>query len=221
MKFQYKLDYKILSDREIVEKILAKPHDDEAAAYLLHDRYAPLLQKEYACLTHDDTWYDDCVDEFFIYLRGKDDSWHTLAAFEWRSTLGYWLKKVARNRFQEVLPKLIENGGRNVSIDNDDTEKPKLQIPDGDEDSYERRLQKILLMEAIGLLNDDEKFVIIKRLQGYNSKEIAELLDKKWKEQNIVKYNHDGELVVANVKYVDSKAQKARKRLKRIMVESK
>lgn len=221
MTFHYKIDYTKLSDRQIVEKILAERHDEEAAAYLLHDRYAPLLQKEYSCLTHDGSWYDDCVDDLFIYLRGKDHSWHALAAFEWRSTLGYWLKKVASSRFQDVLPKLIENGGRNVSIDNDDPEKPKVQIPDGGEEFYERRLRKVMLMEAIGLLQDDEKFVIIKRLQGYNSKEIAELLDRKWKEHNIVRYNHDGELVVANDKYVDSKAQKARKHLKRIMVESK
>ena len=221
MDFRYRLDFSKLSDKQIVEKILTDPHDEEAAAYLLYDRYAPLLKKEYCCFTNDSTWYDDCVDELFIYLRGKDYSWHALAAFEWRSTLGYWLKKVARSRFQEVLPKLIENGGRNVSINNDDPEKPKVQIPDGGEEVYERYLRKVSLMEAIGLLKDDEKFVIIKRLQGYNSREIAELLDKKWKEQNIVKYNHDGEFVVAKVEYVDSKAQKARRHLKKIMVESK
>ena len=221
MDFQYRLDYSKLSDKQIVVKILADPHDEEAAAYLLHDRYAPLLLKEYSSLTNDGTWYDDCVDELFIYLRDKDYSWHALACFEWRSTLGYWLKKVARSRFLEVLPKLIENGGRNVSIDSDESEKTKVQIPDGGAEIYERRLRKVMLMEAIGLLNDDEKFVIIKRLQGYNSKEIAELLDKKWKEQNFVMYNHKGEVVVANVEYVDSKAQKARKHLKKIMVEPK
>lgn len=221
MDFQYRLDYSKLSDKQIVEKILADPHDEEAAAYLFHDRYAPLLQKEYFRLTNDSSWYDDCVDELFIYVKGKDCSWHALAGFEWRSTFGYWLKKVARGRFQDVLPKLIENGGRNVSIDSDEPGKTKAQISDGGEGIHERRLRKIMLMEAIALLNDDEKFVITKRLQGYNSEEIAELLGKKWQEQNIVKYNHDGELVVANVKYVDSKAQKARKHLKKIMVEPK
>ena len=221
MDFQYRLDYSKLSDKQIVEKILADPHDEEAAAYLFHDRYAPLLQKEYSRLTNDSSWYDDCVDELFIYVRGKDHSWHALAGFEWRSTLGYWLKKVARGRFQDVLPKLIENGGRNVSIDSDESGKTKVQIPDGGERIHERSLRKVMLTEAIALLNDDEKFVITKRLQGYNSEEIAELLNIKWKEQNIVKYNHDGEIVVANVKYVDSKAQKARKHLKKIMVEPK
>ena len=45
MEFQYKIDYSKLSDKQIVGKILAEPHDEEAAAYLLHDRYAPLLRR--------------------------------------------------------------------------------------------------------------------------------------------------------------------------------
>ena len=221
MEFEYRLDYSKQSDRQIVDKILAAPHDEEAAAYLLHDRYAPLLQKQYFCLTSDGTWYDDCVDELFIYLKGKDQSWHTLANFKWESTLGYWLKKVARSRFKVLLPQLIENGGCNVSIDNDSPEKVKVQIHDESKESYERRQRKAMLMEAIGHLKDDEKFVIIKRLQGYTSKEIAQLLDKKWKEQNIVKYNNDGKVVVASDRYVNSKVEKAKGHLKRIMVESK
>lgn len=76
-------------------------------------------------------------------------------------------------------------------------------------------------MEAVNKLNDDEKFVIMKRMQGYCSKEIAMLLDKKWKKYNIVKFNHDGKQVVANVAYVNSKAQKARRHLKEIMINNK
>lgn len=216
MEFRYKFDYSKLSDKQIVEKVLAEPHDEEAAAYLLHDRYAPLLNSLYRYFTQDDIWIDDCINELFIHLKGKDGSWRTLAAFEWRSTFGYWLKKVAFSKFKDLLTKLIENGGRNVSVDNDNPQKPTLQISDGGED-FEHLLRKIMFMEAVNNLNDDEKFVIIKRMEGYSSKEIAVLLDKKWKKYNIVKFNHDGEQVVANVAYVDSKAQKARKHLKEIM----
>ena len=104
--------------------------------------------------------------------------------------------------------------------DNDNPQKPKLQISDGCE-GFERLQRKIILMEAVNKLNDDEKFVILKRMEGYSSKEIAELLDMKWKRYNIVKFNHDGEQVVANVAYVDSKAQKARRHLKEIMNNNK
>ena len=69
MEFQYKHDYSKLSDKQIVGKILAEPHDEEAVAYMLHDRYAPLIHKLYRRLTTDDTWFNDCVDELFIHLR--------------------------------------------------------------------------------------------------------------------------------------------------------
>lgn len=43
-----------------------------------------------------------------------------------------------------------------------------------------------MLLEAIGMLKDpDQKFVILKRLQGYNSKEIAELLTKAWEKHGV------------------------------------
>lgn len=214
MEFPYRFKYKDLSDKQIVKKILAEPHNEEAAAYLLHDRYAPLLHKIYHRFTIEDTWFDDCIDELFMHLKGKDCSWRILANFEWRSTLGYWLEKIAYSKFREVLPKLIGNGGRNVSIDNDATGKPKLQILGGDEDSYERRLRKVLLMEAIGLLkDDDQRFVILKRLQGYNSKEIAKLLQKKWEKHGIKKYNNKKEIVIPDATYVDGCTQHAKNSL--------
>lgn len=98
MEFQYRFNYNDLSDKQIVDKILAQPHNEEAAAYLLHNRYDPLLQKVYKRLTEDGSWFDDCVDELFMHLKGKDSTWHTLASFEWRSSFGSWLKGVAKKQ---------------------------------------------------------------------------------------------------------------------------
>ncbi len=221
MEFKYRNNYANLTDKQIVDKVLVPPHNEEGVAFLLYNRYDPLLHKVYKNLTKDGRWYDDCVGELFFHLKGKDSTWHVLASFEWRSTFGYWLEEVARNKFREVLPRLMGKVYPKVFIDEDNPEKPKIQIPDGGEEDYERRLRKVMLMEAIGKLNDDERFVILKRLQGYNSKEIAELLDKKWKMHNIVKYNNKGEIVISCVEYVDSKAQKARNRLKEIMNNNK
>ena len=218
MDFHYKLDYSKLSDKQVVAKILAEPHDEEAAVYLLHDRYTPLLHKLYRLLTTDDTWFDDCVDELFMHIKGKDGSWRILANFEWRSTFGYWLKKLAYSKFCEVLPKLIENGGRNVSIDNDDPKQPSVQLPDGGKETFERRMNKVMLLEAIGKLKDeDQRFAILKRLEGYKSKEIADMLKIKWQKYGIVKYNNDNEVVVPDEGYVNVHVQRAKKELKIIM----
>lgn len=218
MEFQYRFNYKDLSDKQIVGKILADPHDEEAAAYLLHDRYAPLLHKLYRWLTTDDTWFDDCFDELFMHIKGKDGSWRMLANFEWRSTLGYWLRKIAYSKFREVLPKLIENGGRNVSIDNDDPQQPPVQLPDGGKETFERSMDKVMLMEAIGKLKDeDQRFAILKRLEGYKSKEIATMLKIKWEKHGIVRYNNEHEVVVPDEGYVNVHVQRAKKELKIIM----
>ena len=75
-------------------------------------------------------------------------------------------------------------------------------------------------MEAIHLLKDpDQKFVIKKTLQGYNSTEIAELLTKQWKVDNIKKYNNNGELVIPSAAYVDVRRQRAKAALKEIITK--
>lgn len=222
MKYQYRIDYNDLTDEQIVNNVLMPPHNEEGMVFLLYNRYNPMLRKVYKELTTDRRWYDDCVSELFIHLKGKDCTWHNLESFAWQSTLGCWLRRVAKNKFIDILPKLIDKVGSKVYIDDEDSEKSKVQLPDDSEEDYDRRLRKVLLMEAIGKLkDDDEKFVIIKRLEGYKSKEIAVLLDKKWKKHNIVKYNNDGQIVIANDEYVDSKAQKARKHLKELMNNNK
>ena len=220
MELRKQIDYTELTDKQIVGLILALPHNEEAAAYLLHNRYHPLLRNIYRNLTDEIYWYEDCVDELHLHLRGKDCSWHILAGFEWRSTLGCWLTKVAKNKFLEVLPKLIENWGNNISLDSNSSERLSMQIPDGGEEEYERRMRKVMLMEAIGQLkDDDQRFVILKRLEGYNSNEIATLLQKKWGKYGIKKYNKDNELVVPDAGYVDVRTQRAKENLRRIIGE--
>jgi len=214
------IKYKKLSDKQLVIKIITPPHEDDAAAYLLRDRYNPLLHKIYKRITNDFSWYDDCVQELFIHLKGKNCDWHSLATFEWRSTFGCWLSGVAKNKFQETLPKLIENRVKLVSIDDDNPEIPKVQLPDAGEEDYERRQLKAILLEAISLLkDDDQRFVALKRLQGYNSREIAELLFKKWKKHDIKKYNNRKELVIPDSGYVDVRMQRAKENLKLIINE--
>ncbi len=219
MNFHYRLNYAGLSDKEIVEMILAVPHNEEAAAFLLYNRYNPLLHKIYNDITTDYQWFDDCVNELYMHLRCKDGSWNTLVSFTWRCKFVAWFKLVAKNKFLDLLPKLIENGGCNISLDNCDSEKPKVQIADI-VDGFERRQRKVLLMEAIGMLkDDDQRFVILKRLEGYNSKEIAVLLQKKWLKHGIKKYNNKKELVIPDAAYVDVRAQRAKENLKKIIVE--
>lgn len=220
MKLIFQNRYFPLSDKEIVVKIITIPYNEEAAVYLLYDRYSPKFRKLTITIYGNFDWYDDCVDDLFEYLKGKELDWQKLRSFQWRCKFSSWIGVTARNRFLEIKPYLIGKIDNPISIDGDDEAKPKVQIPDEGIEDYERREQKIMLMEAIHLLKDpDQKFVIKKTLQGYNSTEIAELLTKQWKVDNIKKYNNSGELVIPSAAYVDVRRQRAKAALKEIITK--
>lgn len=219
MELHFHKEYKNYSDEEIVSSIVALPHDDEAAAYLINNRYAPLLNNVYRkVFENDSSWYGDCLNDLYIFLQGNDREWSKIKTFGWKSRFGAWLSKTAYNRFLEIKPKLIGKIKKTTSIDNNCDNKYPLQLPDEGERDYERRERNILLLEAVGMLRDpDQKFVILKRLQGYNSKEIAILLQKRWAKHGIVKYNNKKQVVVPDAAYVDVRTQRAKDNLQKII----
>lgn len=214
-------NYAELNDKEIVNKIINKPYNEEAAAYLIYNRYDPLLHKLYREIyDKDPSWYEDCLGDLFGFLKGKERDWNKLRTFQWRSKFGAWLSSTARHRFIEIKPYLIGKIENPLSIDDTDGDKAPVQLPENGGEEYERLERKILLMEAVGMLKDpDQKFVILKRLQGYNSKEIAELMKKSWVKHGIKKYDNKGNLVVPTSGYVDVRTQRAKENLKEIIVK--
>ena len=220
MRFVFKQNYSKMDDKEIVNQIITKPYDEEAAAYLIYNRYDPLLSKLYRDIYNNNmSWYDDCLGDFYNYLKCKDQDWNKLRSFEWRSKLCSWLSRIARHRFVEIKPYLIGKIKNTISIDDDEDRTP-VQLPDNGVEDYEQLQKKIMLLEAIGMLKDpDQKFVILKRLQGYNSKEIAELLTKAWEKHGVKKYDNKGNLVVPTSGYVDVRTQRAKDRLKEIIIK--
>lgn len=223
MESLYRLNYNKFSDKQIVEKILAEPHDEEAAVYLLYERYKNALLAIYFLYASTTMWYNDCVNDLFVLLKGEDLHWQPLASFEWRSSFATWIKKIASREFPKTIKKMkrvIECGTNIVSINNDESEKPKVQIPCDGEECIERRLRKVMLMEAIGRLkDDDQRFVILKRLEGYKSKDIAIMLQERWKKYGIKKYNDKQKLVVPDADYVNVRTQRAKESLKKMIVE--
>ena len=214
-------NYAELNDKEIVNKIINKPYNEEAAAYLIYNRYDPLMHKLYREIyDKDPSWYEDCLGDLFGFLKGKERDWNKLRTFQWRSKFGAWLSSTARHRFIEIKPYLIGKIENPLSIDDTDGDKAPVQLPENGGEEYERLERKILLMEAVGMLKDpDQKFVILKRLQGYNSKEIAELMKKSWAKHGIKKYDNKGNLVVPTSGYVDVRTQRAKENLKEIIVK--
>lgn len=211
--------YAKYSDEEIVSSIIDPPHDEEAAAYLIYNRYSPLLRNIYRKVFENDaSWYGDCINDLYLFLRGKNLEWNKLKTFEWKSKFSTWLSKAAYNRFLEVKSTLKGKITNPVYIDENYRTDLSFQLPDDGEQDYERREKNILLLEAVNMLEDlDQKFVILKRLQGYNSKEIALLLQKRWEKYGIVKYNKKKQIVVPDAAYVDVRMQRAKDNLEIII----
>lgn len=70
--------------------------------------------------------------------------------------------------------------------------------------------QRVLLLEAIAQLEyADYRFVIVKRLEGYNNEEIAILLQKKWQKLGIKKHDANKGFVVPDATYVNVCTQQA------------
>lgn len=222
MIVEFRNKYDAFTDREIVELVThpadGKKPDDEGVAYLLYQRYDPLLHKiYYAVVSKNDDLYGDCLSDLFEYLKSGEPAWRKLINFEWRCSFGSWLRVTARNRFLEYKPQLIGKLKNVISIDGTPNDPP-VQLPDNGKYEYEDRESKVMLMEAISLLkDDDQKFIMIKRLQGYNSKEIALLMQKRWAKHGIVKYNNKRQIVIPNAAYVDVRTQRAKENLEDII----
>lgn len=209
MKLVFRQKYKDLSDKEIVDKIITEPHDEEAATYLIYSRYEPLCISICHRTLGGVQRLDELQSELFMLLKGKNHDWNALKSFGWRSSLGRWLSITAYNLSLELRRQLIENDGKNVSIDigwtNDDEKPQTIDIAVDEEKQKERRQNMIVLNEAIHMLeNPDQRFVVIKRLQGYSSKEVAQLLQTYWNSKNIVRYNNKKEIIKPDSGYIDN-----------------
>lgn len=230
MILEFKNNYEGYTDRELVELATQSSPDknpeEEGVAFLLYKRYNPLLHKLYLEIYGNQyDLYGDCLGDLFAYLKSGDPVWRKLINLEWRSSFGTWLGVTAHHRFVEIKPYLIGKCPNSLSTEGDTTmspdtgneEKP-IQLPDNGVEEYEDKERKVILMEAISLLKDeDQKFVMIKRLRGYNSKEIAILLQKRWAKHGIVRYNNKKQVVVPDAAYVDVRTQRAKDNLLKIL----
>lgn len=209
MELKNKNTFTHLSDKELVDKIITEPYDEEAAIFLIYYRYKPLCVTICKQILNGLDNLDELQSELFMLLKGKQQDWYALRAFQWKSTLGYWLHRITLNLSLELRKQLIENDGRNTSIDNgwqQEGEKPKpIEIPVDEEAQRERYYRMLLLQEAINMLdNPDQKFVVIKRLQGYSSKQVAAMLQEYWEKKQIVRYNKKKEVVIPDSGYIDN-----------------
>lgn len=203
-----------MTDKEIVDLIIAG--NEEAMLYLLYDRYENDL-KFYAWRYYDSLVYlEDLINYLYIQFKGKNGDWQPLKSFQWKCKFRTWFCSVASHLFLEKRDELIGLGGKDGSKGTDGGDKP---IPEPTPEPENPKL--VMLMEAINRLeNDDYRFILIKELEGYNHKEIAEMMVAKRKKENKVTF-YKGKIVVPDAHYVDMNKARAIREIKAIVEQIK
>ena len=206
--------YKDMTDKEIVDLIITG--NEEAMLYLLYDRYENDL-KFYAWRYYDSLAYlEDLTNYLYIQFKGKKGDWQPLKSFQWKCKFRTWFCSVASHLFLEKRNELIDLGGNDNSIVVNGGDKP---FPEPKPEPVNEKL--VMLMEAINRLeNDDYRFILIKELEGYSHKEIAEMMDAKRKKENKVTF-YNGKMVVPNTHYVDMNKARALSEVKAIVEQIK
>ena len=208
------IKYSELPDKEIVDLIIAG--NEEAILYLLYDRYENDL-KFYAWRYYDSLAYlEDLINYLYIQFKGKKGDWLPLKSFQWKCKFRTWFCSVASHLFLEKRDELIGLGGKDGSKGTDSGDKP---LPEPKLEPENQKL--VMLMEAINRLeNDDYRFILIKELEGYNHKEIAEMMVSKRKKENKVTF-YKGKIVVPDAHYVDMNKARALREVKAIVEQIK
>ena len=206
--------YSDMTDKEIVDLIIAG--NEEAMLYLLYDRYENDL-KFYAWRYYDSLAYlEDLINYLYIQFKGKNGDWQPLKSFQWKCKFRTWFCSVASHLFLEKRDELIGLGGKDGSKGTDGGDKP---LPEPKPEPENQKL--VMLMEAINRLeNDDYRFILIKELEGYNHKEIAEMMVAKRKKESKVTF-YKGQIVVPDAHYVDMNKARALREVKAIVEQIK
>ena len=210
----YSESYRDMTDKEIVD--LVTKGNEEAMLYLLYERYENDL-KFYAWRYYGTLAYlEDLTNYLYLQFKGKKGDWQPLSSFQWKCKFRTWFCSVASHLFLEKRAELIGFGNKNDSMVVNTGDKP---LPEPEPQADNQKL--VMLMEAINRLeNDDYRFILIKELEGYNHKEIAEMMVQKRKKENKVTF-YNGKLVVPDAHYVDMNKARALKEVKGIVKQIK
>lgn len=208
------LDYKTLTDRELVALTLDEGNE-EALLYLIYERYERRLK--FITFRYYDSleFYDDLCNELYIHLKGRNGDWAPLRDFQWRSSFATWLSLVAARLFWKKRSEFIvfEEDLDSISTNGDG------ELPTPPEEPENEQL--VMVMEAINRMgNDDRRFIILKELEGYRHKDIADMLIEKRKRENREAY-YRGELVMPDAHYVDANKALAVREIKTLVEQIK
>jgi RNA polymerase sigma factor (sigma-70 family) len=207
-------NFKDVPDKDLVSLIL--DGNEEAGVFLVYERFETDINF-YVLRYYGDLFYkEDLTNDLYIHLRGRDGKWKPLRSFKWKSTLRTWFCAVISHLFLEKKRQLIDLSDTSTSIDS-----PEGQVIAGRFKQDEKNnTQLVMLMEAINRLkNDEHRFILLKEIEGYAPKEIAQLLEAKRVQEDRVRIQKSGCKITPTADYIYMVKSKALKEVKAIVRE--
>ncbi len=191
------INFALLPDKKLVLMIL--DGNEDAGVHFVYVRYDKDIDYQILRYYDDLRFKDDLTNYLYIQLKGSTGDWSPLRSFQWRCTLRTWFNSVASHLFLEKKKVLIGLGDVSTSIDTPEGETYAGRLVQDEK----KNAKLVMLMEAINRLkNEDYRFILLKEIEGYSAKEIAQLLGKKRIEENRVKKRPSGALITPNADYV-------------------
>ena len=209
------IQYKNLTDNEIVDLIIGG--NEEAAIYLIYDKYANDIRYKAWSIYETLNYLDDLNQILYMHLRGSNGNWQALRTFRNESKFKTWfIGSVVNNLFLDKRKEMIGSAKFHGIIVETDPDKP---MPEPKPEHGKEKMA--MVVEAIGRLQNEEyRLILIKDLEGYNHEEIAKMIEEKRKKENKLR-TYRGKVVTPNAEYVDMIKGRAIKELRPIVEQIK
>lgn len=214
--FPISIKFETLSDKRLVAIILEG--NEEAGVFLVYVKFDKDIEYYTIRYYNNLQFKEDLSNDLYLQIRGSKGDWKPLRSFQWKCSLRTWFSSVASHLFLEKRKQLIGLGDVSTSIDTPEGEV----IAKGFRQDENNNAQLVMLMEAINRLKNDEyRFILLKEIEGYTPKEIAQLLGAKRIHENREKTRPDGRAIIPTADYIYMVKARALKEVKALVSEIK
>ena len=181
--------------------------NEEAFLFLLYVRYKADVLYHVTSFGKTDFYFEDIISSIYKNLKGSHDDWAPLSRFQWKCKFRTWLNRIIYNECYHFFHRKIET----VEI------APSIKA-----EEKEERFEELILLEAIARLPDEDgRFILLRVLEGYSSKEIAILLERKRRSEGRIRTRPNGKEIVPTDGYVDNYKKKCLEKVKEYMAAIK
>jgi RNA polymerase sigma factor (sigma-70 family) len=145
-------------DKEMVSNVILD--DEKSIQRLFFEKCTPIFRYIVRKMFNYQVEENELISEFYLYL--KENDWHKLRQFDYRSELTTWISKVAYRFFANKKKELIGSKLTEYPLTEQITDDYALSMMDDDAENLLGEMQ-----------NKQYRFVIQKLLEGYEPQEIA------------------------------------------------